>query len=373
MASAVSWFEVEPLQQLLERDRRRGDGVAKRLSTTLSSLTIARAPSAKPVRRALRLGKRVDSALLQIEKTVAKGIRLGGKIDSGLSKVAELADSVGEALGEGSALGRLARQIGAGLGKGDEKLQDALRVARDGEELLAEGHHLLHRALVAAEGREPVGELIDALAPDTWIGSGEGTQDFSDVFGPFLPAEGARVRGERRQRSGLEGFVERVGGWAEEGERAAEKVHRFAGSAEKFLHDLGLHDLAGVAAKAAAAAGWAEDKAEVVRGAAQTADRWMGETKKVLGPLLDARRRAPDAPRAPPMETLDLRRPVPDFRLAEDEGGAAGIATPRRTGSRGDEVAGKDAPPDGEEFLEEVSGRVYDLLMDDLEQAFESR
>ena len=95
MASAATWFEVHPLQQLLERDRRRSDGIAQRLSSTLSSLTIARAPS------------------------------------------------------------------------------------------------------------EPVGDLIDALAPDTWIGSGEGTQDFSSVFGSVLPAESA-MRGER-QRSDSQG------------------------------------------------------------------------------------------------------------------------------------------------------------------------
>jgi hypothetical protein len=29
--------------------------------------------------------------------------------------------------------------------------------------------------------------------------------------------------------------------------------------------------------------------------------------------------------------------------------------------------------PDGEEFLEKVSGRVYELLLDELEQSFESR
>jgi hypothetical protein len=29
--------------------------------------------------------------------------------------------------------------------------------------------------------------------------------------------------------------------------------------------------------------------------------------------------------------------------------------------------------PDGEDFLEQVSGRVYELLMEELEHAFESR
>lgn len=212
--------------------------------------------------------------------------------------------------------------------------------------------------------------LSGTLAPpDTWIGSGAATRDFSDLFGPFLPAEGATVGrqrepdGERRERTS--GFFADL----------FEHLEHFAGSAEKFLDDLGLHDLAAVAAKAGAAAASVEDEAEVVRGAADTADRWIGGARKALAPLLDGRGRAPDEPRGPPMETLNLRRPPPDFRLAaEDENVAPpGIEAPRRTRSRGDEVGGKDAPPDGEELLEEVSGRVYDLLMDDLEQAFESR
>jgi hypothetical protein len=29
--------------------------------------------------------------------------------------------------------------------------------------------------------------------------------------------------------------------------------------------------------------------------------------------------------------------------------------------------------PDGDEFLEKVSGRVYELLMEELEESFESR
>ena len=111
-----------------------------------------------------------------------------------------------------------------------------------------------------------------------------------------------------------------------------------------------MNKFAGAAAKAATAADRVEEKAEVVRGAAETADRWIGEAKKVM---------------------LNLRRPPADFRLAA-EGEGASSSIPRRTRSRGDEVAGKDAPPDGEELLEEVSGRVYNLLMEDLEQAFES-
>ncbi len=80
--------------------------------------------------------------------------------------------------------------------------------------------------------------------------------------------------------------------------------------------------------------------------------------------------------RAPHMETLSLRRPEPDFRLASEEEPAAARATvqaAKRTRSRGQEVGSKDEPVDGEEFLEQVSGRVYELLMEELEQGFDSR
>ena len=79
--------------------------------------------------------------------------------------------------------------------------------------------------------------------------------------------------------------------------------------------------------------------------------------------------------RAPPMETLNLSQPQPDFRLAdgEGEGTATIVQTAKRSRSRGYEAGGKDELPDGEEFLEKVSDRVYALLMDELEQSFESR
>jgi len=79
---------------------------------------------------------------------------------------------------------------------------------------------------------------------------------------------------------------------------------------------------------------------------------------------------------APSMETLNLRKPEPGFRIAgegEGMGASSGIHTARRNRSRGHEVGAKDTLPDGEEFLELVSGRVYELLMEELEQAFESR
>jgi hypothetical protein len=82
--------------------------------------------------------------------------------------------------------------------------------------------------------------------------------------------------------------------------------------------------------------------------------------------------------KAPPMETLDLRRPAPDFKFAEFSDGegaglAQGIFTAKRTRSRHDGAAGKDELPDGDEFLEKVSGRVYELLLEELEESFESR
>ncbi len=78
---------------------------------------------------------------------------------------------------------------------------------------------------------------------------------------------------------------------------------------------------------------------------------------------------------APAMETLNLSRPAPDFKLPDGEGVGTsdGIHTAKRTRSRGQDAGGKDELPDGEEFLEKVSGRVYELLMEELEQSFESR
>jgi hypothetical protein len=79
---------------------------------------------------------------------------------------------------------------------------------------------------------------------------------------------------------------------------------------------------------------------------------------------------------SPSMETLNLQKPEPGFRLASDGegmGASSGIHTAKRTRSRGHESGGKDTLPDGEEFLEQVSGRVYELLMEELEHAFESR
>jgi hypothetical protein len=78
---------------------------------------------------------------------------------------------------------------------------------------------------------------------------------------------------------------------------------------------------------------------------------------------------------APQMETLNLGKPPPDFKLPDGEGlgAATGIHTARRTRSKGHEAGGKDEPIDGDDFIEQVSGRVYELLMEELEASFESR
>ena len=78
---------------------------------------------------------------------------------------------------------------------------------------------------------------------------------------------------------------------------------------------------------------------------------------------------------SPNMETLNLGKPAADFKLADGEGMGAstGIHTAKRNRSRGHESGGMDDPPDGEQFLELVSSRVYELLMEELEASFESR
>ena len=78
---------------------------------------------------------------------------------------------------------------------------------------------------------------------------------------------------------------------------------------------------------------------------------------------------------APEMETLNLSQPQADFKLADGEGlgASTGIHTAKRSRSRGHETGGKDELPDGDEFLERVSDRVYHLLLEELEEGFESR
>lgn len=78
---------------------------------------------------------------------------------------------------------------------------------------------------------------------------------------------------------------------------------------------------------------------------------------------------------SPDMTTLNLSQPQADFKLGDGMGlgTASGVHTAKRNRSKGHEVGGKDSLPDGEEFIEQVSSRVYDLLMDELEHTFESR
>ncbi len=78
---------------------------------------------------------------------------------------------------------------------------------------------------------------------------------------------------------------------------------------------------------------------------------------------------------SPDMTTLNLSQPQADFKLGDGMGlgNASGVHTAKRNRSRGHEAGGKDTLPDGEEFIEQVSGRVYELLMEELEHSFESR
>ena len=487
------------------------------------------------------------------------------------------------------------------------------------------------------------GQEVDPAAADTWIGSGEGVKLFSEVFGAFIPAEGAVVQhhggGGQPQPHGaggigfhlggsthaganlgglhiaggmagdlagkigaggldlsgklgaggavdigglhlgggvhaqgglhigmdgilktlksrlgkmipkratgffkglfdhLHGFADRISGWARLGgsllgkgmhyaemgmhglsaiEKAAAKVQGIAGKAEGFLTKMGLGGLGGLAGKIGGAAGWVGKESHVLRGGLKTADKYMGQGKKVAGqvgagankasgifekaehgrfgallslfkaskggdgidgklvpekmrlgsqfdeprrldvmtmsrmegflggdfagvrihtgpgaaqitnrfaaeavtvkdhiffapgrfnpgttegqrllahelthvmqkgrPNLDVRTAESEALHSehsfgygnPQMETLNLSQPAPDFRLGDGEGlgSSSGVHTAKRNRSRGHEAGGKDTLPDGEEFLEQISNRVYDLLMEELEHAFESR
>lgn len=77
----------------------------------------------------------------------------------------------------------------------------------------------------------------------------------------------------------------------------------------------------------------------------------------------------------PAMRSLDLGRPAPDFKYGDGMGMGAsnGLHTAKRTRSKGGDAGGKEPPSDGEEFIDLVSVRVYELLMEEMEMAFESR
>jgi hypothetical protein len=78
---------------------------------------------------------------------------------------------------------------------------------------------------------------------------------------------------------------------------------------------------------------------------------------------------------SPDMTTLNLSQPQADFRMADGMGlgSASGVHTAKRNRSKGHTSGAKDDLPDGEELFEKVSDRVYDMLMEELEQSFESR
>ena len=335
----------------------------------------------------------------------------------------------------------------------------------------------------------------------------------------------------------LHGFADKISGWAKLGgkmlgmgmhfaemgmhglsaiEKAAAKVQGLAGKAEGSLGKMGLGKLAGFAGKIGGAAGWVDKESKLLHGGLKTADKWMGQGKKMAGqvdgvaqkaggifdkaehgrfgallnlfkaskngdgtdgrlvpekmrlgsqfdeprrldvmtisrmegflggdfagvrihtgpgaaqvtnrfaaeavtvkdhiffapgrfnpgttegqrllahelthvmqkgrPNLDVRTAESEALHSehtfgygnPQMETLNLSQPAPDFRLGDGEGlgNASGVHTAKRNRSRGHEAGGKDTLPDGDEFIEQISSRVYELLMEELEHSFESR
>jgi len=103
-------------------------------------------------KKAIRTGRRIDSGLTKVEMALNKGVAVGRRVDSGLEKIAAVADQVGDVLGDDSALGHVAHQIGEGAGKGHEKLHQALHVAQTGERFLHKGHRIFHQGLQAAQG-----------------------------------------------------------------------------------------------------------------------------------------------------------------------------------------------------------------------------
>ena len=50
-----------------------------------------------------------------------------------------------------------------------------------------------------------------------------------------------------------------------------------------------------------------------------------------------------------------------------------GVHTAKRTRSKANAGASKDEMPDGDEMLEAISNRVYEILIEEMEHAFESR
>jgi len=78
---------------------------------------------------------------------------------------------------------------------------------------------------------------------------------------------------------------------------------------------------------------------------------------------------------SPAMTPLNLSPAKPDFQLADGMGMGMsdGVHTAKRTRSKGGAHASQDAMPDGEEMLEAISNRVYEILLEEMEHSFESR
>jgi hypothetical protein len=284
-------------------------------------------------------------------------------------------------------------------------------------------------------GREPPGgQGIDPAALETWVGSGEATDLFSRVFGGFLPVEGVARGFFARLSDRLEGFPDRLAGRAGRNDRRGEAqlvhLHR-AGTGTlptenvEPLEEAGAHSAAldeprrldGATRERmerALGGDFTRVRIHTGAGAAEAARRYAADALTVEDHIffapgrfnpndsegqrllahelahvlqkgrknLDVRTAESEARAAersfgqtPPMETLDLSRPKPDFKLPDGDGSdvATGVHAAKRSRSRGSDVGAKDELPDGEELLERVSERVYELLLAELEESFESR
>jgi hypothetical protein len=343
------------------------------------------------------------------------------------------------------------------------------------------------------------GQDVDGAAMDTWIGSGEGVKAFSEVFGAFIPAEGALVqhgaggggngkgffhglfehlhrfadkvggiaqwgagilgKGMHYAEMGMHGFGMLAGGletadeWMGKGKRVADQVEEGAGTASGIFEEAeqgksgALVDLFkksragdGIDGRSSPEKMRLDSQLDEPRrldvmtigrmerflggsfagvrihtgpGAAEITRRFSAEAVTVKDHIffapgkfnpsdvegqkllahelthvmqrgrrnMDVRTAESEAIRSehaygsPDMETLNLAQPQADFRIADGEGVAKsdGVYTARANRSRGRVAGGKDTLPDGEEILEQISARVYELLMEELEQSFESR
>src|SRR3989440_3210545 len=143
-------------------------------------------------KKAIRTGRRIDSGLTKVETALNKGVAVGRRVDSGLEKIAAVADQVGDMLGDDSALGHVAHQIGDGAGKGHEKLHQALHVAQTGEKFLHKGHRIFHQGLQAAQGHHA--KEIEKQVGNVGHDAGEGKHVYAEgkhlVHGDWELAKG---------------------------------------------------------------------------------------------------------------------------------------------------------------------------------------